>query len=187
MGALLDHFGGPLNLRKVMQTEIVRNLQGGAVIEGRKFALYRNGPQDEDIRKLRKVGKRRSHVYQYERELAQDWWSLYIYVKADAAERELAIYRNGPKTLTINTAHAQVLVKVLQSVMASDYPEIQVELKAGSTPAYDLVSGPQQETVVSPETSFNYPYLAMPTVRGIHRITYDPDYFFGGSDDDPEV
>jgi hypothetical protein len=133
-----------------MRTDIVESLQavsgnGG----GNHFMVNRERATDARVRQLRPKGKRREHIYLWERDAAADLWTALVFVNAEDRQLVLAKYDNKDKILSINTKHHPILVKVLTSVIANDWPEVSIKTFEGR--AEPVYSWRQREPEPRPE------------------------------------
>lgn len=178
--ALVNHFGGPSDLRRAMRAEIVEALQHRSQNSSKFFYLSYDGPNDHEIRALRPTAKRRVAIYRYERDRAKDWWHSHVYVEG-ANMISLAEYANGAKVMTINTNHHPILVKVLQSVMADCWPDVQVKLERGAEPRNDGFRYPWGDPgETQPDTYTLGMFTERPFTRNASAVMFIDEYE-GGS------
>jgi hypothetical protein len=162
-----------------MRTDIVESLQavsgnGG----GNHFMVNRERATDARVRQLRPKGKRREHIYLWERDAAADLWTALVFVNAEDRQLVLAKYDNKDKILSINTKHHPILVKVLTSVIANSWPEVSIKTFEGrAEPVYSWrQSEPERQQTVTTFPSL-YDVQTIINSRYVTSASVHPMYF----------
>ena len=143
---ILNHFGKPTTLRVQLRRVVASIKRGDSLLNGSEFILGREGAREAEIRANRPTGKKRYHIYNYERDNARHIYHMGVYITADEARVPLAYYHSFTNTIEVNHDHAPVIVKTLVSVLAYDFPEAKLQEVHVGRPAYILTRplGPQQ-------------------------------------------
>src|ERR1039458_132034 len=89
---ILNHFGKPTTLRVQLRRVVASIKRGDSLLDSSEFILSREWAREAEIRANRPTGKKRYHIYNYERDNARHISHVGVYITADEARVPLAYY-----------------------------------------------------------------------------------------------